>query len=413
MDNAEFFLGTVTAVSSADGVQIRLDGQDESMSKYYKMLITGANWPSVGDRVVIMKHSGTYVVMGKIGTPSQNAGKVNRGGDTMTGALTIADASSVVKDNRITSGTAPSSDIYGRSYYLNDSNGFNIATLQLMSLANGREGFQLVAGKKVNGVNKFNYMRLNLDANGDPVVELNAAAAWRSALNALNKSGDIMTGSLTFSAGNAGIYEDTTAYEVGVPPSSDFYTIGLRNRDKNGTVFTAFNSALLSNGNIAARMIATKGSISNYLQLVIDSNNNQSISVSNAQAWRKALGLGNASGAFPITVAQGGTGNTGIVVVDTIANIISAASGFTITQAAFCAWGKIAMIYVRAKATEATSSGWHTVGTVVSGKRPAVMLHASELNFGASSFYITGEIQVYGAMTADKNLYLSATYLLA
>lgn len=298
----KFFLATVASVTAADGVSIIPDGQTEPVPKKYKILLTCAV-PAAGERVVVMKHSGTCVILGAIGTPNQVDQKVNRSGDTMTGNLTL-------------------------------------------------------------------------------------------------------------SAGNAGIYEDTTAYKVGVPPSSDFYTIGLRNRDKNGTVFTTFNSALLSNGNIAARMLAMKGSISNYLQLVIDSNNNQSILVSNAQAWRKALGLGT-NGAFPLTIAQGGTGNTGIVVVDTIANIISAASGFTITQAAFCAWGKIAMIYVRAKATAATSSGWHTVGTVVSGKRPAVMLHASELNFGASSFYITGEIQVYGAMTADKNLYLSATYLLA
>ena len=97
----------------------------------------------------------------------------------------------IVQDRSITSGTTPSSDIYGKSYYLNDSNDFNIATWQLTSLANGREGFQLVAGKKVNNVNKFNYLRMHVDANGDPIVEVNGAAAWRKALGlcyAVNES---------------------------------------------------------------------------------------------------------------------------------------------------------------------------------------------------------------------------------
>lgn len=373
---AQFFIATVASVTAAEGVTIIPDGQTEAVAKKYKVLTAGTAPPAVGDRVVVMRHSGTCVILGAIGEP-----------EDMDADARITDVETEITE------------------------------------------IDTELGKKVN------------------------------------KAGDTMTGSLTLSAGNAGIYENTTAYEVGVPPSSDFYTIGLRNRDKNGTVFTAFNSALLRNGNIAARMIATKGSISNYLQLVIDSNNNQSISVSNAQAWRKALGLGNASGAFPITVAQGGTGatsaaghavfagpnsstaaapsfralvaddipnlnaskitagtlpigrggtgSTAVVTSDTISDIIAAASGFTITTAGYCAWGKVAMLYVVAKVTTATSSGWHTVGTVVSGKRPAMRLHASELNLGASSFLTTGVLQVFGTLTANQNLYLSATYLLA
>lgn len=110
------------------------------------------------------------------------SGKVSKAGDTMTGDLLLSGASASALDSRITSGTTPSSDIYGRAFYLNDSQRFNIGTWQIMALANGREGFQLVAAKRVNNVNKFNYVRMLVDANGEPVVELNGSAAWRTAL---------------------------------------------------------------------------------------------------------------------------------------------------------------------------------------------------------------------------------------
>lgn len=67
--SAEFYLATVTAWSSADGVAIRLDGQDAAMTKRYKTVLACMP-PAVGDRVVVMKLSGTYVVLGKIGKPN-------------------------------------------------------------------------------------------------------------------------------------------------------------------------------------------------------------------------------------------------------------------------------------------------------------------------------------------------------
>lgn len=142
-------------------------------------------------------------------------------GDTMSGPLTIADASIVVQDTRITSGTTPSSDIYGRSYYLNDSNGFNIATWQVMSLANGREGFQLVAGKRVNNVNKFNYIRMNVDANGDPIVELSGAAAWRKALGLCYAVNNTFTNSYIVENGFVSNSTTEVIFTVNVPLSME------------------------------------------------------------------------------------------------------------------------------------------------------------------------------------------------
>ena len=61
---AEFFLATVTEYNSSRGAKIRLDGQDTAMSKYYKITCGAVN---ASDRVVVMKHAGTFIVLGAIG----------------------------------------------------------------------------------------------------------------------------------------------------------------------------------------------------------------------------------------------------------------------------------------------------------------------------------------------------------
>lgn len=70
----EFYLGTVKAWNSVDdppgtlGMQIQLDGQDSPLTKRFKMLQTSRPL-HVGTRVIVMKHSGTYVVIGEYSNP--------------------------------------------------------------------------------------------------------------------------------------------------------------------------------------------------------------------------------------------------------------------------------------------------------------------------------------------------------
>lgn len=66
---AEFFIGTVKAWSNATGVQIQLDGQDSPMTKRFKMMLM-CRPLKLGARVVVMKHSGTYIVLGEISNPN-------------------------------------------------------------------------------------------------------------------------------------------------------------------------------------------------------------------------------------------------------------------------------------------------------------------------------------------------------
>ena len=65
----EFFLGTVKAWNNATGVQIQLDGQDAPMTKRYKMMLM-CRPLKTGARVGVIKHSGTYIVLGEISNPN-------------------------------------------------------------------------------------------------------------------------------------------------------------------------------------------------------------------------------------------------------------------------------------------------------------------------------------------------------
>lgn len=63
-DESTLRLATIDTVSSS-GITLRFDGQSEASQKQYKRLITGTTL-STGDRVLVVKMAGTYVVLGKI-----------------------------------------------------------------------------------------------------------------------------------------------------------------------------------------------------------------------------------------------------------------------------------------------------------------------------------------------------------
>lgn len=63
-NTAEFFLATVVSYNSSTGIKIRLDGQEEAMAKSYKRLY-GTTY-AANQRVLVIKLSGTYIVMGRL-----------------------------------------------------------------------------------------------------------------------------------------------------------------------------------------------------------------------------------------------------------------------------------------------------------------------------------------------------------
>lgn len=299
-NNAEFLLGTVTAVSNANGIRIQIDGQDEPMTKYYKMMLTGADAPSVDDRVVVMKQSGTYIILGKIGTPSQVDGKVSRTGDFMTGDLNV----------------------------------------------------------------------------------------------------------------------DSSVYTVGVRPSGNYNDRHIYFRDKLKTIFGRIQGVFFQDGRVGFQMIAERtvsGSlIQNMLSLSVDESGTRTVGIS-AQPWRSALGLGT-NGNLPVTIAQGGTGNTGVYWTTTVSEVATAGSGFSITYVIYAQWGKLAMVELGIKATEQVTVTTTTpIATIVTEKRPAFGASARAWLLPTRAAVITAAGNLLtnaGTIAAGSEFSFLSTYLL-
>lgn len=66
LPRAELLLATVSTVAGA-GISLLIDGTNAPTQKYYRRLANGQTL-RVGDRVLVAKLSGTYIVLGKVGT---------------------------------------------------------------------------------------------------------------------------------------------------------------------------------------------------------------------------------------------------------------------------------------------------------------------------------------------------------
>lgn len=65
--SAEFFLATVSSGNATNGYKLQFAGESSARNKSYKMLKNGTvSTYSSGTRVIVMKISGTFVVLGQI-----------------------------------------------------------------------------------------------------------------------------------------------------------------------------------------------------------------------------------------------------------------------------------------------------------------------------------------------------------
>lgn len=63
-NNDVFSLATITAYVSSKGCQIKMDGETSGTTKWYRRLSSTVY--SVGDRVLVAKIAGSYVVIGML-----------------------------------------------------------------------------------------------------------------------------------------------------------------------------------------------------------------------------------------------------------------------------------------------------------------------------------------------------------
>lgn len=210
---------------------------------------------------------------------------VKKTGDTMTGGLDIV-------DDQVPSST-PSSDIYGqKGLQLLDSNGNRVTFLLGEFLSNGYRGLNLGTVRNVNGNDVYNSINLYIDGSGNPQVYVSGASAWRTALNAVSKAGDTMTGALNI--------KDNSITIGNVPSTTIASNVGVHIQDSAGTDI-GFLKPLYRKTDQSAVDIGTTRIINNVakyntINLAIDNAGNREVAVSDAAAWRSALAAVNKAG---------------------------------------------------------------------------------------------------------------------
>lgn len=338
-------------------------------------------------------------------------GKVSKSGDTMTSHLQLK--STAFQDN-----VPPSSGTtWGSELQYRDKVGALLGSLHIIARVNGDQGLGFTARRRLNGEDKDNALELLTASDGTRKVNVSDSAVWRSTLNVVNRAGDTMTGNLTLENAAPGVYAKATDVTDGTAPSSDTNQIGYRVTDKNGANIAIFTDRENTNGTQGAWVGGGRNGTYNNLYLLLDSSGNRVVSFSEVGPWRKALGLGNAStGALPILMSQGGTSATGTSKTTTASSIITAASGVTVLGAQYVVWGKLASVFLDLKCSSAIGTGGKTIGTLASGKRPAIECAGTvqaPISTSSVSLNPDGTVIVRATISANAEFWVVGTYILA
>ena len=245
-----------------------------------------------------------------------------------------------------------------------------------------------------------------------------------------------MTGTLTAQNADYAIKRTNVDTASDTTDATKYWSI--YHYDKNNKLAaywqTSFNADGRSLTSLGARRIVNGTNYSNTLNMSVNKDGTYGVSFGGAGAagWRKALGLGSSTGALPLTIAQGGTGQTAITKVTTIDSIITVnTANATITAAQYVQFGKIAQIYIQWKNVNAITvpAGGNItnvgIGTLVSGKRPAILTGAwshgdnggaAWYNLGTAGGVSLGACEATGTartIAAGTVFTLFATYILA
>lgn len=132
------------------------------------------------------------------------------------------------------SSSTPSETVFWKAIGIDYTDGTEIAALYAIKQSDDTIGGQFEVARTIGNTRYINNVRLFIGPTGTNTVTVTSPAAWRSAIGALNKAGDSMTGDLKFTNGNA-VYLNTNSvdYTLGVTRSSPAYTGGIYSYDRN------------------------------------------------------------------------------------------------------------------------------------------------------------------------------------
>lgn len=123
--------------------------------------------------------------------------KVSKDGDTMTGALSIQKAP-------FTIGTVPSSNKYGSEHWLLDQENNYIGSIESFYFTSDASGIQMQAERSDSGTRKTNVLRLGVNVDGTPYVQVTNQATWRKAIGFNSYAHTAGAGTFTLVEGGGG-----------------------------------------------------------------------------------------------------------------------------------------------------------------------------------------------------------------
>ena len=240
-------------------------------------------------------------------------------------------------------------------------------------------------------------------------------------IGAVNKAGDTMTGGLILNIDAAGL-NTTLAVQDSLYGGSDSlpsakvnrYLITYKGKDDSswGYIRAGIDQNDTRSLSMYARNMTSNGSRLNGFELLITQDGTATVDLTYPAAWRTALGFNSSTGALPISL--GGTGQTGTSESPSAANLVSAASGFTVTGAYAYQWGKLVQVWIAFKKTAAQSTAaTMSLGQFKMLKPRTTIIGGHTLQ---SLIYVSmdnqGNIAAYGTWAANTGSSISFTYIL-
>lgn len=105
--------------------------------------------------------------------------------------------------------------------------------------------------------------------------------------------------------------------------------------------------------------------------------------------------------------------DTPVSATITISEVAIAESGYSVEQAQFASWGKIAMVHLAVKKNSSAGSGTQTICTLVSGKRPKYVAPGNCGYSNNCAIGTGGGVVISQSVAANETLQIRAIYILA
>ena len=225
--------------------------------------------------------------------------RVAKSGDTMTGNLAVEGNNNpciAVRNPEMDATAASITNAKSAVFEFHDVNNRDVGYIMGAEQTNGRDSITLAARKVINSSDVDNFLELSVDKDGNKIVAVNDAAAWRTALNVVNKSGDSMTGNLVISEALINFNTDLSVST----PNSDEYKKAFFINDASNNWVGYVEAQHSTSGNRGIDLVACREINSslyyNGMQLLIDESGNANVYLTAPSAWRDAIGAVNRSG---------------------------------------------------------------------------------------------------------------------